>query len=80
MSKELIIRALKDRSLREKMETEFFHPSGSSIEELSIEEMENIQGAYDVQPDTTPLCFVASATVGGATGLGFSIMFCNKDK
>lgn len=76
MTNEQVILALKDREVRQKFE-HFSHPSGSTIEELDEIELREIQGAYDVQPDTTPLCFIASATIGGAGGLGFSILYCN---
>ncbi|PGH67454.1 type 2 lantibiotic, partial [Bacillus thuringiensis] len=46
------------------------HPSGKALNELSEEELAEIQGASDVQPETTPLC------VGVIIGLTTSIKIC----
>lgn len=77
MTKETLIGALKNRDLRSNVQGKINHPSGNTIEDLNEWELKEIQGAYDVQPDTTPLCFIVSATIGGAGGLGFSILYCN---
>ena len=45
---------------------------GPSFEELSLEEMEAIQGSGDVQAETTPACF----TIGLGEGALFSAKFC----
>ena len=37
-----------------------------SFEELSVEEMEAIQGSGDVQAETTPVCAVAAAAASSA--------------
>lgn len=44
------------------------------FEDLSLDEMEAIQGAGDVQAETTPLC--AAFTAGAAIGTLFSAKFC----
>ncbi|MBJ8024284.1 mersacidin family lantibiotic, partial [Bacillus cereus] len=46
------------------------HPSGKALNELSEEELAEIQGASDVQPETTPLC------VGVIIGITASIKIC----
>lgn len=51
MSNQQLVQALKNPELRAKMGIE--HPAGKAFDELSVEEMVNIQGAGDVQPDTT---------------------------
>ena len=44
----------------------------SSFEELSVEEMEAIQGSGDVQAETTPVCAVAAtAAASSACWLGW---------
>lgn len=38
--------------------------AGPSFEELTVEEMEMIQGSGDVQAETTPACFTIGLGVG----------------
>ncbi|TKI35006.1 mersacidin family lantibiotic, partial [Bacillus mycoides] len=40
------------------------HPSGKPLNELTLEEMAEIQGAGDVQPESSPLCVATVVTVG----------------
>jgi len=65
MTQEQIIKAWKNPELRNNFTGNLNHPSGTSLSELSIEEMQFIQGAGDVQPDavTTPICAVAAAAL-----------------
>lgn len=79
MTNEQIIMAWKNPEFRKNSNIIIQHPSGSSLSELSDEEMQLIQGAGDVQPDaiTTPVCAVAAAALIAsslpcATGAGVS--------
>ena len=72
MSKEQMIEALKDPEARKKL-WEVEHPSGKPLNELTLEELAEVQGAGDVQPETTPLC--VSAVVGGMT-IAISQKYC----
>ncbi|MDR4162536.1 mersacidin family lantibiotic, partial [Bacillus paranthracis] len=47
--------AWKGRHVSEKLKDLPKHPSGKALNELSEEELAEIQGASDVQPETTPL-------------------------
>ncbi|AKO91017.1 mersacidin family lantibiotic [Priestia filamentosa] len=38
--------------------------AGPSFEELTVKEMETIQGSGDVQAETTPVCFTIGLGVG----------------
>ncbi|APH07160.1 mersacidin family lantibiotic [Bacillus weihaiensis] len=69
VTSEEIIEALKNQDVRAKFEG-ITHPSGKALNELSEEELAAIQGASDVQPETTPLC------VGVIIGLTTSIKIC----
>ena len=40
-----------------------------SFEELSVEEMEAIQGSGDVQAETTPVCAVAATAAASSAAL-----------
>ncbi|PDZ62128.1 type 2 lantibiotic, partial [Bacillus cereus] len=55
MSKEQMIEALKDPEARKKL-GEVEHPSGKPLNELTLEEVTEGQGAGDVSPETTPAC------------------------
>ncbi|MES1042741.1 type 2 lantibiotic [Peribacillus simplex] len=48
------------------------NPAGKTLNELSGEELAAVQGASDVNPETTPLCIAASI---GATII-FSVRNC----
>ncbi|WP_102275103.1 mersacidin family lantibiotic [Cytobacillus massiliigabonensis] len=72
MSRQQLVQAWKNPELRSKMGVG--HPSGKAFEELSIEEMVNIQGAGDIQPNTTP----SSIPCGFGGGILVSMLFCNK--
>jgi type 2 lantibiotic (TIGR03893 family) len=50
------------------------NPAGLAFEDLSIEEMIDLQGSGDVHADSTPI--IATAVTGAAGGLAFSIVFC----
>ncbi|MFK4311034.1 type 2 lantibiotic (TIGR03893 family) [Bacillus sp. RC242] len=63
MSKEQMIEALKDPEARKKL-GEVDHPSGKPINELTLEELAEVQGAGDVQPETTPACVTLGFTLG----------------
>ncbi len=73
MSKEQVIQAWKNPELREGATGLPAHPAGKSVKELSTEELEQVQGASDVQPETTPACAVAFTI--GATVI-FSVRNC----
>ncbi|RBP02481.1 lichenicidin A2 family type 2 lantibiotic [Rossellomorea aquimaris] len=51
MTKEMMIQAWKNPELRSDLTN---HPAGQAFSELSADEMRSIQGAGDVQPETTP--------------------------
>ncbi|MFF2444984.1 mersacidin family lantibiotic [Priestia megaterium] len=65
MNNDQIILAWKNPSLRENFNNLPEHPAGTTLRELSMEEMQAIQGAGDVQPDTatTPVCAAAAAAL-----------------
>ncbi|MCW9134382.1 lichenicidin A2 family type 2 lantibiotic [Bacillus paramycoides] len=63
MSKEQMIEALKNPEARKKL-GEVEHPSGKPLNELTLEELAEIQGAGDVQPESSPLCVATVVTVG----------------
>ena len=42
-----------------------------SFEELSVEEMEAIQGSGDVQAETTPVCAVAATAAASSAACGW---------
>ncbi|OUB64771.1 lichenicidin prepeptide [Bacillus thuringiensis serovar zhaodongensis] len=69
-TKEELVEAWKDPQVREKLKDLPKHPSGKALNELSEEELAGIQGASDVQPETTPLC------VGVIIGITASIKIC----
>ncbi len=70
LTKEEIIAAWKDPKVREKFSNLPEHPSGKSYEDLTEEELAEIQGASDVKPDTIhPL---TSLTIN----IPFSITIC----
>lgn len=69
MSREEKINALKNPEVRSK---DVENPAGKAMNELSSEELAEIQGASDVNPETTPLCIAASI---GATII-FSVRNC----
>ncbi|OOL08865.1 hypothetical protein BHL37_28085 [Bacillus cereus] len=71
MSKEQMIEALKDPEARKKL-GEVEHPSGKPLNELTLEELAEVQGAGDVGPETTPACIIA----GGIGGYYLSKAFC----
>lgn len=68
MSKEEQIKALKNPENQRNVES----PVGKTLNELSPEELTAIQGASDVNPETTPLCVAYSV---GAT-IVFSVKHC----
>jgi type 2 lantibiotic (TIGR03893 family) len=78
MNKNEIIQAWKNPEFRSN--SNFSHPAGQAFSELSVDEMMNIQGAGDVQPETTPTTTIASSgfcavtTVG--VGVTLSLQFC----
>ncbi|MFE6139960.1 mersacidin family lantibiotic [Bacillus cereus] len=72
MSKEQMIEALKDPEARKKL-GKVDHPSGKPLNELTLEELSEVQGAGDVSPETTPTC--TAALTFGLT-LGLSAKFC----
>jgi type 2 lantibiotic (TIGR03893 family) len=77
MSNEQIIKAWKNPELRG---AKFNHPAGQAFNELSSEEMMNIQGAGDVQPETTPATIISTSSapcIGGLTA-GISISYSIK--
>ena len=46
-----------------------------SFEELSVEEMEAIQGSGDVQAETTPVCAVAATAAASSAVVGLVAVF-----
>ncbi|MDR1473418.1 MAG: lichenicidin A2 family type 2 lantibiotic [Lactobacillales bacterium] len=42
---------------------------GKAFEELSIEEMQELQGTGEVEVESTPACFVGSAIVSAAVSV-----------
>jgi type 2 lantibiotic (TIGR03893 family) len=72
-----IIKAWKDPEYRKGKNIS--HPSGQAFTELSIEEMINIQGAGDVQPNTTPTITTSSTScwVGGGVLISKYTSLCN---
>ncbi|RBP02482.1 lichenicidin A2 family type 2 lantibiotic [Rossellomorea aquimaris] len=68
MSKEMMIQAWKNPEMRKEFMN---HPAGQAFSELSAEEMMNVQGAGDVQPETTPT--LSSAPCAGWLTVGISI-------
>ncbi|TKI27664.1 mersacidin family lantibiotic, partial [Bacillus mycoides] len=48
------------------------HPSGKPLNELTLEELAEVQGAGDVSPETTPLCI----TIGVGGGIAISKLIC----
>ena len=71
MSKEAIIEAWKNPEIRSRVESIQPHPSGKAFNELTLEELAEVQGASDVNPETTLPC-----AAWFATGTLFSIKFC----
>jgi mersacidin/lichenicidin family type 2 lantibiotic len=71
MSKEKVIEAWKNPEIREAAAKVQPHPSGKAFNELTVEELAEIQGAADVAPETTLPCAAAFAT-----GMMFSIKYC----
>ncbi|MGE7635998.1 mersacidin family lantibiotic [Bacillus paramycoides] len=71
MSKEQMIEALKDPEARKKL-GEVDHPSGKPVNELTLEELSEVQGAGDVKPETLPI----GLTAGGTGGIAFSTIIC----
>ncbi|MBM7606631.1 mersacidin/lichenicidin family type 2 lantibiotic [Metabacillus crassostreae] len=57
LTKEEIIAAWKDPQVREKSNNLPEHPSGKSYGDLTEEELTQIQGASDVKPETSPICY-----------------------
>ncbi|MEB9365927.1 mersacidin/lichenicidin family type 2 lantibiotic [Bacillus cereus] len=55
-TKEELVAAWKDPQVREKSKDLPNHPSGKVLNELSEEELAEVQGASDVQVATTPMC------------------------
>ncbi|OTY52016.1 type 2 lantibiotic [Bacillus thuringiensis serovar graciosensis] len=53
-TKEELVEAWENPQVREKLKDLPNHPSGKALNELSEEELAEIQGASDVQPETTP--------------------------
>lgn len=78
MNKNEIIKAWKNPELR--THSNFSHPAGQSFNELTEEEMLSVQGAGDVQTETTPTVTTASSpfclvtTIG--VGVTVSLEFC----
>ncbi|MCA0987021.1 mersacidin family lantibiotic [Guptibacillus algicola] len=78
MNKTDIIRSWKNPELR--THSTFIHPAGQAFNELSEQEMMDVQGAGDVQPETTPTTTIASSgfcavtTVG--VGVTLSLKYC----
>ncbi|WJD83657.1 mersacidin family lantibiotic [Priestia megaterium] len=68
-----LIEAWKNPELRANLDVQ--HPSGQAFTELSTDEMLNIQGAGDVQPETTPLT-ISSWGCGAGVGVLLSKAFC----
>ncbi|MGH0526522.1 mersacidin/lichenicidin family type 2 lantibiotic [Bacillus cereus] len=54
-TKEELVAAWKDPQVREKSKDLPNHPSGKVLNELSEEELAEVQGASDVQVATTPM-------------------------
>lgn len=78
MKNEQIIKAWKNPELRTNMVQ---HPSGQAFGELTEEAMKNIQGAGDVQPETTPATLISTSSapcVGGLTA-GITISYSLKN-
>ncbi|MFE6139959.1 mersacidin family lantibiotic [Bacillus cereus] len=71
MSKEQVIKAWKNSEARKGL-GEVEHPAGKSLNELSLEEMAEVQGAGDVKPETLPI----GLTDGGTGGIAFSTIIC----
>lgn len=69
LTKEEIIAAWKDPKVREKFANLPVHPSGKSFGDLTEEELAQIQGAGDVNPETTPLCLGTVAIIGFTVSL-----------
>lgn len=69
MSRKEKINALKNPEIRSH---EIENPVGKTMNELSSDELAGIQGASDVNAETTPLCIAASI---GATII-FSMRNC----
>jgi type 2 lantibiotic (TIGR03893 family) len=63
MSREDQIKVLKNPELRGSEKT-VENPAGKTFNELSSEELAAVQGASDVNPETTTICIAASV---GAT-------------
>ncbi|RBP02475.1 mersacidin family lantibiotic [Rossellomorea aquimaris] len=78
MSNEQIIKAWKNPELRG---ASLHHPAGQSFGELSADEMMNIQGAGDVQPETTPATVISTSSAPCIAGLtaGISIVYSVKN-
>ncbi|MCA0987010.1 mersacidin family lantibiotic [Guptibacillus algicola] len=64
MSKEKTIQAWKNPEMRS---VSMNHPAGQAFSELTIEDMMTIQGAGDVQPETTPTTVSSGVCVGWFT-------------
>jgi CylL-L protein len=45
--------------------------AGPSFEELTVEEMEMIQGSGDVQAETTPVCAIAATAAASSAACGY---------
>ncbi|PJO41591.1 mersacidin family lantibiotic [Lysinibacillus xylanilyticus] len=71
ITKEEIIAAWKDPEAREKLNSLPVHPSGKTFGELTEEELAEIQGASDVNPETTPLCMAGTAIIAGVVSINF---------
>ncbi|QLK09303.1 hypothetical protein BMG_6075 (plasmid) [Priestia megaterium] len=74
MTNNQLIEAWKNPELRANLDIQ--HPSGQAFAELSTDEMLSIQGAGDVQPETTPVAVTSSAVCIGVTGAIISIKYC----
>ncbi|MCE5173034.1 lichenicidin A2 family type 2 lantibiotic [Paenibacillus profundus] len=64
MSNEQIISLWKNPELRNKASAMPSHPSGTSFQELSVEEMSNLYGAGEVKPMSSLACGVLISFVG----------------
>jgi type 2 lantibiotic (TIGR03893 family) len=74
MSKEAMIQSWKNPELRRDLSVN--HPAGQAFGELSKEDMMKIQGAGDVQPETTPTFASTNICSGVITGtIAFTISY-----
>ncbi|QLK09302.1 hypothetical protein BMG_6074 (plasmid) [Priestia megaterium] len=74
MTNNQLIEAWKNPELRANLDIQ--HPSGQAFAELSTDEMLSIQGAGDVQPETTPATTISTSSASCVVGItgGISVV------